>query len=115
MTKNIDINKLIEVYRSEMSIKEICKHFGISKQTVYNLLKANGCELRRQKLYEIDGCPLFERDIYNQIYCMDCGEWEHLSLSFKDKKTKNAYKKNYCNCKNYVRCSVYKVMCEAFV
>jgi len=101
MNKEIDIEKLKEEYYSGKPVMDICNQFGISKQTLYNRLQSVRCELRRQKLYEIDDCPLFGRDYYNIIQCDDVGEWEKLTLSFRDKETKNAYKKKYCKCFKY--------------
>lgn len=110
MKKEIDINKLIEVYKSEAPIAQICEQFHISKQTIYNLLKSERVDLNRQKLHDNCGCPLFKKDLYNNIYCEDFGDWEALSLSFRDKASKNAHKKRFCSCNNYVNCSIYRLM-----
>ena len=112
MKKEIDVQKLIEVYKSEKPLAEICALFHISKQTVYNILKSEGVDLNRQKLHENCGCPLFKKDLYNNIYCEDFGEWEFLTLSFADKKAKNAHKKRFCTCNGYTACSIYRLLGE---
>lgn len=110
MKKEINIQNLIEVYKSEKPIADICARFEISKQTLYNILKSEGVELNRQKLHENCGCPLFKKDLYNNIYCEDFGEWEFLTLSFADKTLKNRHKKKYCNCNNYTNCNIYRLL-----
>ena len=110
MKKDIDKQQLIETYKSEIPIAEICARFFISKQTVYNILKSEGVDLHRQKLHENCGCPLFKKDLYNNIYCEDFGDWEFLTLSFADKKAKNRHKKQYCSCNGYIHCSIYKLL-----
>ena len=110
MKKNIDKDKLIAAYKSELPLQVLCEHFGVSKQTVYNILKSERVDLNRQKLHENCGCPLFKKDIYNNMYCEDFGDWECLSLSFKDKAAKNAHKKQYCCSNGYVHCSVYRIV-----
>ncbi|MBE6818170.1 MAG: hypothetical protein E7517_03295 [Ruminococcaceae bacterium] len=110
MKKEIDKNKLIAVYKSQIPVAEICRIFGISKQTLYNILKSERVDLNRQKLHDNCGCPLFKKDMYNSIYCEDFGDWECLSLAFCDKQAKNAHKKKYCAANGYVNCSVYQMM-----
>lgn len=110
MKKEIDVQKLIELYKSETPLANLCEMFHISKQTVYNILKSEGVDLNRQKLHENCGCPLFKKDLYNNIYCEDFGDWEFLTLSFADKKAKNAHKKRFCSCNGYAECSIYKLL-----
>ncbi len=112
MKKQINKSKLIQMYRSGAAVADICSACGVCKQTLYNILKSERIDLHRQKLHDDCGCPLFQKDIYNNIYCEDFGEWESLSLSFRDKQAKNAHKKTYCSCSNYINCSVYKIMDE---
>lgn len=112
MKKEIDINTLIKLYQAQTPVEQICLQCGISKQTVYNLLKRENVALNRQKLHENCGCPLFKRDLYHMIYCEDFGEWEFLSLSFKDAAAKNRHKKMYCSGNGYTECSIFKLLEE---
>ena len=109
MKKEINVQKLIEVYKSEKPLAEICALFHISKQTVYNILKSEGVDLNRQKLHENCGCPLFKKDLYSNIYCEDFGDWEFLTLSFADKTQKNKHKQCFCNSNNYLNCKIFQI------
>ncbi|MBR2589819.1 MAG: hypothetical protein IKE65_02735 [Clostridia bacterium] len=110
MKKCIDTQNLIEVYKSEIPIAEICGRFHISKQTLYNILKRERVDLHRQKLHENCGCPLFKKELYNNIYCEDFGDWECLTLSFADAAAKRAHKRKYCMCNNYINCKVFGLL-----
>ncbi len=111
MKKNIDIDNLIEEYKQRLPVCVICDKYNVSKQTIYNILKNRGIDLNRQKVHENCGCPLFKKDLYNNIYCEDFEEWEFLTLSFANRALKNEHKQKYCY-GNYTQCAVFGIISE---
>lgn len=113
-TDGLDVKKLTTLYESKQPIDDICKHFGISKQTLYNILKRENVELRRDKYALRKVCPLFDRTSYHNIYCEGvCDEFKMISVSFKDKNEKHSYIDKYCNGKGYQKCRIYRI-CQEF-
>lgn len=111
MKKNIDYENLVREYKQKMPLDVICRKYGVCKQTVYNIIKSKGIDLNRQKVHENCGCPLFKKDLYNNIYCEDFGEWEFLTLSFANRSKKNEHKQKYCY-GNYTQCAVFGIISE---